>query len=125
MAKLIQNEKRAINCITIRLYKQKFKELYKIMVSTAIRPQEKVSIKEVKENLLTPRFYTTDFKAIAKMDVSAQREQLEAMLEEMKADYNRRHFMRDDDFEQSWDHIDETTRRAFVEFSSFFLSNNL
>jgi magnesium-protoporphyrin IX monomethyl ester (oxidative) cyclase len=87
------------------------------MVSTPINPtQEKVSIKEIKENLLTPRFYTTDFEAIAKMDVSAQETQLKAMLEEMKADYNRRHFMRDDDFEQSWDHIDETTRKAFVNF---------
>lgn len=90
--------------------------IIKIMVSTAINPSGHIKIKEVKENLLTPRFYTTDFKAIAKMDVSAQEEQLKAMLEEMKADYNSRHFMRDDDFEQSWEHIDETTRKAFVNF---------
>jgi magnesium-protoporphyrin IX monomethyl ester (oxidative) cyclase len=31
------------------------------------------------ETLLTPRFYTTDFEAIAKMDISSQEEELKAM----------------------------------------------
>jgi magnesium-protoporphyrin IX monomethyl ester (oxidative) cyclase len=68
------------------------------------------------ETLLTPRFYTTDFEAIAKMDISSQEEELKAMIAEMRADYNRDHFLRDEDFKQSWDHIDEQTRRVFVDF---------
>jgi magnesium-protoporphyrin IX monomethyl ester (oxidative) cyclase len=68
------------------------------------------------ETLLTPRFYTTDFEAIAQMDISSQEEELKAMIAEMRADYNRDHFLRDEDFKQSWDHIDEQTRRVFVDF---------
>lgn len=69
-----------------------------------------------KETLLTPRFYTTDFEAIAKMDISAQESELRAAIEEMRADYNRHHFVRDEEFKQSWDHIDEDKRRVFIDF---------
>jgi magnesium-protoporphyrin IX monomethyl ester (oxidative) cyclase len=45
------------------------------------------------ETLLTPRFYTTDFDAVANMDISSQEEELKAMIAEMKTDYNRDHFL--------------------------------
>lgn len=69
-----------------------------------------------KETLLTPRFYTTDFNAMAKMDLSPNEEELQAILEEFRVDYNRTHFVRDEEFNQSWEHIDGETRRLFVEF---------
>jgi magnesium-protoporphyrin IX monomethyl ester (oxidative) cyclase len=69
-----------------------------------------------KETLLTPRFYTTDFDEMARMDISPNEDELKAILEEFRADYNRHHFVRDAEFEQSWDHIDGETRRLFVEF---------
>jgi magnesium-protoporphyrin IX monomethyl ester (oxidative) cyclase len=69
-----------------------------------------------KETILTPRFYTTDFDAMAKMDISPNEKELMAILEEFRADYNRHHFVRDAEFEQSWEHIDGNTRRLFVEF---------
>jgi len=69
-----------------------------------------------KETLLTPRFYTTDFDAMAKMDLSCNEEELKAILEEFRADYNRHHFVRDEEFKQSWDGIEGETRRLFVEF---------
>lgn len=69
-----------------------------------------------KETILTPRFYTTDFDEMAKMDISPNEAELQAILEEFRADYNRHHFVRDEQFEQSWDHIDGETRRLFVEF---------
>ncbi len=78
-----------------------------------LRPGIKVP---AKETLLTPRFYTTDFDAMARMDISANEEELRAILEEFRADYNRHHFVRDAEFEQSWDHIDGETRRLFIEF---------
>ncbi|HEY9811285.1 MAG TPA: magnesium-protoporphyrin IX monomethyl ester (oxidative) cyclase [Halomicronema sp.] len=70
----------------------------------------------VKETLLTPRFYTTDFDAIANMDLSANQGEIEAVIAELRADYNRHHFSRDEEFEKSWNNINETTRRAFVDF---------
>jgi len=69
-----------------------------------------------KETLLTPRFYTTDFDAMAQMDISVNEDELRAILEEFRTDYNRHHFVRDAEFEQSWNHIDGDTRRLFVEF---------
>ena len=69
-----------------------------------------------KETLLTPRFYTTDFDEMAKMDLSPNEEELEAIIEEFRVDYNRKHFVRDEEFNQSWEHIDGETRRLFVEF---------
>ena len=69
------------------------------------------------ETLLTPRFYTTDFDEMEKMDISVNEDELEAILEEFRTDYNRHHFVRDEEFEQSWDDkMDGDTRRLFVEF---------
>ncbi|AFY67354.1 magnesium-protoporphyrin IX monomethyl ester (oxidative) cyclase [Geitlerinema sp. PCC 7407] len=78
-----------------------------------IRPGIKVP---AKETILTPRFYTTDFDEMEKMDISVNEDELRAILEEFRADYNRHHFVRDAEFEQSWDHIDGEKRRLFVEF---------
>jgi magnesium-protoporphyrin IX monomethyl ester (oxidative) cyclase len=69
-----------------------------------------------KETILTPRFYTTDFEEMANMDISVNEDELNAIIEEFRADYNRHHFVRDEEFEQSWNHIDGETRRLFVEF---------
>jgi magnesium-protoporphyrin IX monomethyl ester (oxidative) cyclase len=78
-----------------------------------IRPGIKVP---AKDTILTPRFYTTDFDAMEKMDISPNEDELKALLEEFRTDYNRHHFVRDAEFEQSWDGIDGKTRRLFVEF---------
>lgn len=83
------------------------------MTALATKPIKKTA---VKETLLTPRFYTTDFDVMAKMDLSSQEEELKAMIAEMKNDYNRNHFVRDEDFEKDWSNIDETTRIAFIDF---------
>ncbi|MGL5082290.1 MAG: magnesium-protoporphyrin IX monomethyl ester (oxidative) cyclase [Microcoleaceae cyanobacterium] len=78
-----------------------------------MRPGVKVP---AKETILTPRFYTTDFEGMSKMDISVNEKELQAILEEFRVDYNRHHFVRDEEFEQSWDHIDGETRQLFVEF---------
>ncbi|MBK1989025.1 magnesium-protoporphyrin IX monomethyl ester (oxidative) cyclase [Sphaerospermopsis aphanizomenoides BCCUSP55] len=83
------------------------------MVNTLPKPGIKAP---AKETVLTPRFYTTDFETAASMDLSAQETELQAMLAEMRADYNRHHFVRDEEFEQSWEHIDGEARRAFIEY---------
>ena len=70
----------------------------------------------VQETLLTPRFYTTDFDKIAQMDLSGQEEELAAIMAELRADYNRHHFVRNREFEQCWAHIDGETRLAFIDF---------
>lgn len=69
-----------------------------------------------KETLLTPRFYTTDFKEMSQLDISSNLEEVEAIVEEFRIDYNRDHFIRDKEFTASWDTFDEETRQIFIEF---------
>jgi len=83
------------------------------MTQTTSQPILKTA---TEETILSPRFYTTDFEAIANMDISSQEAELKAAIAEMRADYNRYHFVRDEEFKQSWDEIDEKTRRVFVDF---------
>lgn len=68
------------------------------------------------ETLLTPRFYTTDFEEMANIDVSSNLEEIEAINEEFRVDYNQHHFIRDKEFAQSWKHFDEKTKALFIEF---------
>lgn len=69
-----------------------------------------------KETLLTPRFYTTNFEEMAALDISLNIQEFEALLQEFRADYNRQHFIRDEEFEQSWNNLDNKTKALFIEF---------
>ncbi|MEN9261751.1 MAG: magnesium-protoporphyrin IX monomethyl ester (oxidative) cyclase [Thermostichus sp. HHBFW_bins_43] len=69
------------------------------------------------ETILTPRFYTTDFDAIGKMGLGDREADFQAMLEEFRADYNRHHFVRGEEFAQDWENqLDPESRKLFVEF---------
>lgn len=104
------------------------------MVNAPPKPATAVQAKALKENILTPRFYTTDFEKTAQLDLSAQETELRAMLAEMQADYNRHHFVRDESFDACWDQITGEARQAFIdylerscvsEFSGFLLFKEL
>ncbi len=83
----------------------------------AIGTPEAPAIKDpVKDTILTPRFYTTDFDAMAAMDLRPNEAELEAICEEFRKDYNRHHFVRNDEFIGAADKLDPDTRRVFVEF---------
>lgn len=69
-----------------------------------------------KETLLTPRFYTTNFKEMSELDVTSNLEEIEAIIEEFRIDYNRDHFIRDKEFLTTWDFFDEKTKNIFIEF---------
>ena len=76
-----------------------------------------VSTKDpVKDTILTPRFYTTDFEAMAAMDLRPNEAELEAICEEFRKDYNRHHFVRNEEFDGAADKLDPETRKVFVEF---------
>jgi magnesium-protoporphyrin IX monomethyl ester (oxidative) cyclase len=69
-----------------------------------------------KETLLTPRFYTTNFDEISQLDVSSNQEEIQAIIEEFRIDYNRDHFIRDKEFSKTWNLFDEKTKTIFIEF---------
>ena len=57
---------------------------------TAVAEANAVATKDpVKDTILTPRFYTTDFDAMAAMDLRPNEAELEAICEEFRKDYNR------------------------------------
>jgi magnesium-protoporphyrin IX monomethyl ester (oxidative) cyclase len=67
--------------------------------------------------MLSPRFYTTDFKELDRLDVSSVRAEWDALIAEMKSDPNKGHFRRTD----AWDAFDlndlpEGLRKEFVDF---------
>lgn len=86
------------------------------MTNSIINKAEISTKNPAKETLLTPRFYTTDFEEMATIDVSSNVEEVEAILEEFRADYNQQHFIRDNDFVMDWKNFDDETRDLFIEF---------
>ena len=69
-----------------------------------------------RDTILTPRFYTTDFDSMAAMDLRPNEVELEAICEEFRKDYNRHHFVRNEEFDGAADQLDPKTRQVFVEF---------
>jgi len=60
-------------------------------------PDDAATLAKAK-TLLTPRFYTTDYAAMDKLDVSSIRREWDAMLAEYEGDNNHDHFQRSEDF---------------------------
>nr|YP_011007597.1 magnesium-protoporphyrin IX monomethyl ester (oxidative) cyclase [Syringoderma abyssicola]WAM65026.1 magnesium-protoporphyrin IX monomethyl ester (oxidative) cyclase [Syringoderma abyssicola] len=69
-----------------------------------------------KESLLTPRFYTTDFEEMAVLDIESNKLEIESIIEEFRSDYNQYHFIRDHEFNKSWEHVDAHTKTLITEF---------
>ncbi|HYI05576.1 MAG TPA: magnesium-protoporphyrin IX monomethyl ester (oxidative) cyclase, partial [Reyranella sp.] len=52
------------------------------------------------DTVLTPRFYTTDFDAMDRIDVSSIRPEWDALMAEFKSDPNKGHFVRSAAFDE-------------------------
>jgi magnesium-protoporphyrin IX monomethyl ester (oxidative) cyclase len=68
------------------------------------------------DTMLTPRFYTTDFDALDAIDVSAVREEWDALIEEMIGDPNKKHFKQDDRFKGVIENLEPALRKEFMDF---------
>lgn len=94
------------------------------MSATATPPPStsaKASKKGIKESLLTPRFYTTDFDEMetlfnTEINKNLNQEEFVALLQEFKTDYNQTHFVRNKEFKEAADKIEGSLRQIFVEF---------
>jgi magnesium-protoporphyrin IX monomethyl ester (oxidative) cyclase len=69
------------------------------------------------DTVLSPRFYTTDFAALDRMDVSSVRKEWDRLLDEMREDPNKTHFRRSEEWDKvSLDDLEPGLRKEFVDF---------
>jgi magnesium-protoporphyrin IX monomethyl ester (oxidative) cyclase len=68
------------------------------------------------ETILSPRFYTTDFKEMDRLDVSSVRADWDELIAELRRDANRGHFIRTDAFDIDTNAMPDALRREFIDF---------
>ena len=71
----------------------------------------------MEETLISPRFYTTNYKELDKVDVSSIRDEWDPLIEEMRSDPNKRHFQKTsewDDFD--FKDLEPGLRKEFIDF---------
>lgn len=69
-----------------------------------------------RNTMLSPRFYTTDYEAMDRLNVEPVRAEWDALIAEMASDPNRYHFRRTDEFDNILNTLDPDLRREFVDF---------
>ena len=69
-----------------------------------------------KDTVLSPRFYTTDFAAMDRIDVNAVRAEWDGLIAELASDTNRNHFKRAEAFEVELEKLEPGLRQEFVDF---------
>lgn len=74
------------------------------------------------DDMLSPRFYTTDFSAFDKIDVSGVKDEWEEMMAEFDADANAKHFQRDEGYNEQFD-VASYTPELYDELLKFFISS--
>ena len=68
------------------------------------------------DTLLTPRFYTTDFAALDRLDVGPVRAEWDALMADFESDPNKRHFRRTEEFDGILATLEPELRREFTDF---------
>jgi magnesium-protoporphyrin IX monomethyl ester (oxidative) cyclase len=66
--------------------------------------------------LLNPRFYTTDFDEMDKIDVTPVRAEWDKLIAQMKSDPNRGHFKKTAEWDADWETMDPALRVEFIDF---------
>jgi magnesium-protoporphyrin IX monomethyl ester (oxidative) cyclase len=90
----------------------------------AITSARDAEAKAKQETLLTPRFYTTDFKAMDRIDVTPIRAEWDAMMAEYEGDNNHDHFQRTPEFaEEVREAMAKWTPELRQEFLDFLISS--
>jgi magnesium-protoporphyrin IX monomethyl ester (oxidative) cyclase len=91
-----------------------------MQVTSVVDSPEAAALKAKQESLLSPRFYTTDFAAIDRIDVSPLRTEWDTMLAEYEGDNNHDHFQRTPEFAvevaEHFAKVSPELRQEFVEF---------
>ncbi|GAA4036275.1 magnesium-protoporphyrin IX monomethyl ester (oxidative) cyclase [Sphingomonas rosea] len=82
---------------------------------TPVTPADTLAIAR-QETILSPRFYTTDFKALDKIDVTPVRAEWDALIADFDRDENKRHFRSEESFDGILDRMTPALRAEFIDF---------
>ncbi len=80
------------------------------------RAPNAATLKASESTILSPRFYTTDFDALDRIDVTPVREEWDALLDEMESDPNKTHFKQTKEWDPDLDGIPPALRKEFLDF---------
>jgi len=79
-------------------------------------PSNETTQRAREDTVLSPHFYTTDFKAMDRLDVEPVRREWDALIRELREDRNQGHFKRDGDFKAQIAELPEGLREEFIDF---------
>jgi len=85
-------------------------------VEPAPTPRNDTTEQAVRSELLAPRFYRTDYKALEKLAIEPVRREWDAMMEEYKEDRNRGHFRQEFEYDTSTLLSDPELHEEFIDF---------
>jgi magnesium-protoporphyrin IX monomethyl ester (oxidative) cyclase len=78
-------------------------------------PNETTALAQ-QDTVLTPRFYTTDFAALDRIDVSPVQAEWDELIAELRNDGNRGHFVRNEAFDRDLSSLPAPLRAEFIDF---------
>jgi magnesium-protoporphyrin IX monomethyl ester (oxidative) cyclase len=85
-------------------------------VAAGMAPQDTTAM-ATETTLLNPRFYTTDFDEMDRIDVTPVRKEWDVLIAQMKSDPNKGHFKKTDAWDAvDWDGMDPPLKREFIDF---------
>lgn len=91
---------------------------------TEIKPPADAALAPAcQDTILNPRFYTTDFAAMDRIDVARVRREWDAMIAEMVSDPNKHHFKREAGFAGVIESLPDGLREEFIDFLTSSLTS--
>lgn len=89
----------------------------KIVGEEVAENSEQATAVAMQDTLLTPRFYTTDFDEMDRINVDGVRADWDDLIARMVADPNKNHFRKTEDWDHvDWDGMDPALRKEFIDF---------
>jgi len=82
----------------------------------ALRDANETTRLAQRDTVLSPRFYTTDYEAMGRIDISPVRAEWDDLLAELKRDTNKGHFIRNADFDIDLSNMPADLRAELLEF---------
>lgn len=84
--------------------------------ASAMRSNNETTERAREDTVLSPHFYTTDFKAMDRLDVEPVRKEWDALIQDLRNDRNKGHFKREGDFKDAIAELTPELREEFIDF---------